>query len=118
MIFRRLCYPDKPEIGLCAYSTMIKETIREKSVDSIKTFIISKDKPFNHTFYGFISYDSISDKFTIDFDDYGYKCEFNGIEYDKSVDFGFSGIWYPIKAEIGASLEEYIKFEKIEIKRK
>lgn len=118
LVFHRLCYPDKPENGLCAYSTMIKEQIKEKNEDSIKTYLISKEKPFNHEFYGLISYDSIVDKLTIEFADYGYKCEFEGIEYDKSVEFGFTGIWYPIKPESGASLEEFIKFEKIEIKRK
>ena len=114
-LFLRPCYPDEPDSPVCSFTSIIKDTRTEKNEGKINTHEITHEQPYKHTFYGVIGFDGNTQSISIDFKEYGYRCEFKVEDYDKSIDFGFSGIWYPIDAPIGASLEEFIEFKSIEI---
>ena len=78
-------------------------------------FIITKQNPYKHTFKGLFTFDTLTNKYKIYFKDYGYSFHFTKKEYNYFETFGFSGIWYPLRPIIGASLEEFIGQKKIRL---
>ena len=101
--FTRTCYPDKPEVGDCAFQTMIEEKSTQKKASDYKTYQISTDKPFKHTFVGTISFDTTSSAYTISFPDLGYEASFKKEEYEISKSYGFIGYLNDIKPAFGVS---------------
>ena len=78
-------------------------------------FIITKQNPYKHTFKGLFSLDTLTNEYKIDFKDYGYSFHFTKKEYKYFETFGFSGIWYPVRPVILASLEEFIREKTIKL---
>lgn len=78
-------------------------------------FIITKQNPYKHTFRGLFSFDTLTKEYKIEFKDYGYSFHFSKNEYNYFETFGFSGIWYPVRPIIGASLEEFIKQKAVRL---
>jgi len=111
----RPCDLDKPEFGDCSFPSLMTESRPKKVGTNVLTVTIDNDNPYEHTFFGMVSYDTVAASFTITFKDYGYSCSFRKQDYEESNSLRFYGIWYPIKAEIGASLEETIEYKPIEL---
>lgn len=115
--FHRIYDAAKPELGLCSYPSLIKNIRKEKKEDDIVTYLLTPSESFKHTFNGFIEYDKSNDLITINFRDFGYKCQFLGKDYDNSINFGFSGQCYPINPSPVDSFEDYFNFKQIKIIR-
>jgi hypothetical protein len=79
-------------------------------------FIITKQNPYKQTFKGLFSFDTLTKEYKIEFKDYGYSFHFSKNEYNYFETFGFSGIWYPVRPIIGASLEEFIGQKIVKLK--
>ena len=101
--FTRTCYTDKPEVGDCAFSTMIEERTTKNKASDYKTYQISLDKPFKHTFIGTVSFDTTLNVYTISFPDLGYQASFKKEEYEISKSYGFIGYLNDIKPAFGVS---------------
>jgi hypothetical protein len=78
-------------------------------------FVITKKNPYKHTFKGQFSFDTLTNKYKVEFKDYGYSFYFSKNEYNYFETFGFSGIWYPVRPIIGASLEESVRQKKVRL---
>ena len=78
-------------------------------------FVITKQNPYKHTFKGLFSFDTLTNEYIIEFKEYGYSFHFSKNEYNYFETFGFSGIWYPVRPVIGASLEESIRQKTVRL---
>ena len=81
---------------------------------NINTIIISKEKYFERTLHGQINAKD-RNQIIIKFNGYDNLIVLDKTKYFNSPDLRLGGICFPIKPEIGASLEEYFVQTKIKI---
>jgi hypothetical protein len=115
--FTRTCYPDKPEVGDCAFQTMIDEKTTKIKAGGCKTYHLSADKPIKHTFIGKITFDTVSNRYTIVFPELRYQSSFDKREYKISKSYGFIGYLNVIKPAFGVSNTDLVvQYKSIKLK--